>query len=50
MEDELLIALNKLIWKLPKGKKNLTNLIVAELSDEGIDVRWDEEEDEFRRG
>jgi len=50
MEDELLTALNKLIWKLPAGKEDLRKLITTELADEGIDVRWDEEEDEFRRG
>jgi hypothetical protein len=42
-KDELLIALNKLIWKLPKGSEKLSSLIETELADEGIDVQWSEE-------
>ncbi len=47
--DELVEALNKLIWKLPKGTENLQNLIIQQLADEGIMLMWDGDAEQFRR-
>lgn len=49
--DELLVALNKIFWKVPppqgydpNNAEEVAGFWVAELADAGIHVRWDANE------